>query len=251
MAHAGRGLMLADLRERIARMETGSARARSVLPFDARALDRHLPGRGLPLGCVHEFAGAGAAFEQAAAPISFVAGVLARLRGPVLWCLARRDLFAPGLAGLGLSPGRVIYAESRKDIDVLPLVEEGLRSPGLAGVVGEVSRISFDASRRLQLAAEASGVTTFLVRRWKAATDEALAKPTAAVTRWRISSLPSADLASPGIGRSRWRVELLRCRGAEPSSWIVDACDETGRLRVPADLADGSLQTPARRAAGR
>jgi protein ImuA len=249
MAHYRRRLLLADLREQIQRMEGGSARRRFVLPFGVRDLDRHLPGKGLALGCLHEFTGASPAFEHAAAPISFVAGILARLKGPVLWCLTRRDLFAPGLGGVGLSPERVIYAESQKDADVLALVEEGLRSPGLAGVVGEVSRMSFNASRRLQLAAEATSVTAFLVRRWKAASNEAVAKPTAAVTRWRISSLPSVELASPGIGRSRWRVELLRCRGAEPSSWIVSACDEKGRLSLPADVAHGPIQAPERQAA--
>jgi protein ImuA len=248
VAHAGRRLLLADLREQIERMESGSTRRRSALPFGHCDLDRQLPGKGLALGCLHEFAGASPAFEHAAAPISFVAGILARLKGPVLWCIAGRDLFAPGLASVGLSPERVIYAEGRKDADVLALFEVGLRSPGLAGVVGEVSRVSFNASRRLQLAAEASGVTAFLVRRWKAASIEALAKPTAAVTRWRISSLQSMELASPGIGRSRWRVDLLRCRGAEPFSWIVSACDEKGRLSLPADVADGPLQTPERRA---
>lgn len=249
MAQTDRSYLLAELRERIDRMEGAAARRRAVLPFGLRALDRHLPAQGLPLGCLHEFAGASPAFEHAAAPISFVAGILARLRGPVLWCVNRRDLFAPGLAGAGLAPERIIYAESFKDAGVLPLVEEGLRSSGLAGVVGEVARIPFDASRRLQLAAEASGVTAFLLRRWKAASDADLAKPTAAVTRWRIASLPSGGISSPGVGRSRWRIDLLRCRAGEPSSFIVDACDEKGRLAVPSHLADGPPAASRERAA--
>ena len=249
MSNAGRRALFADLRERIESLES-STRRRSALSFGVHDVDRHLPVHGLALGCLHEFAGASPAFEHAAGPISFVAGILARLKGPVLWCLARRDLFAPGLAGVGLSPERVVYAETYKEADVLRLVEEGLRSPGLVGVVGEVSRISFDASRRLQLASEASGVTAFLVRRWKAASETELGRPTAAVTRWRITSLPSVELASPGVGRSRWRVDLLRCRGAEPSSWIVSACDEKGRLSLPSDMADRPVQTPERRQAG-
>jgi protein ImuA len=248
MTHAGRRLLLADLRQRIERMEGGAGRRRSTVPFGLKAIDRRLPGGGLAIGCLHEFAGASPAFEHAAAPISFVAGILARLKGPVLWCVKRRDLFAPGLAAAGLRPERVIYAESFRDADVLPLMEEGLRSPGLAGVVAEASQMPFDASRRLQLAAEASGVTALLVRRWKAASEAALARPTAAVTRWRIASLPSTELSAPGIGRGRWRVELLRCRNAEPSAWIMEACDETGRLAVPADLADRPAAAPPRRA---
>jgi protein ImuA len=249
MSRAGHHLVLSELRERIERLER-RGRKRAVLPFGVAAIDGHLPEKGLVLGRLHEFAGASPAFEHAAAPISFVAGILARLRGPVLWCLPRRDLFAPGLAGSGLNPERVIFAETGKDADILPIVEEGLRSPGVAGVVGEVSRLSFDASRRLQLAAEASGVTALLVRRWKGASEREIERPTAAMTRWRISSLPSAELASPGFGAIRWRVELLRCRGGEPSSWIVSACDEKGRLSLPPDVADRPLQAPERRRAG-
>ena len=107
---------------------------------------------------MQESVGEGLGAEHAAAPTLFAAGILARRKGPVLWCLRQRDLFAPGLAGVGLHPDRVIYAETWHDREVLPAMEEGLRVPALAGVVGEVARLSLTASRRLQLAAEASGV---------------------------------------------------------------------------------------------
>src|SRR5829696_2619145 len=97
-----------------------------------------------------------------AAAILFTAGILATLKGPVLWCLASRDLFAPALACAGLHPDRVIYAETWRDAEVLPVMEEGVRCPGLAGVVGEIDHLSLTASRRLQLAAEATDVV-FLV----------------------------------------------------------------------------------------
>jgi protein ImuA len=45
-------------------------------------------------------------------------------------------------------------------------IEEGLRSPGLAGVVAETTaRITLTASQRLHLAAEAAGTPGFLLRR--------------------------------------------------------------------------------------
>jgi len=115
-------------------------------------------------------------------------------------------------------------------------MEEGLRHKQLAGVVGEVARLPMTGSRRLQLAAEASGVVAFALRRWTNAT---VVNPTAAVTRWRLTALPSASLpVAVGVGRPRWRVELTRCRGGEPAEWILEACDATGHLGVPADLAD-------------
>lgn len=42
-------------------------------------------------------------------------------------------------------------------------MEEGLRHRGLAGVVGELTRLTLTPSRRLQLAAEASSVTALVV----------------------------------------------------------------------------------------
>src|SRR4051794_23071241 len=48
---------------------------------------------------------------------------------------------------------------------------------------------------RLQLAAEESAVPALVIRRWRNDSERALAdEPTAAVTRWRISALPSRSL---------------------------------------------------------
>ncbi|WP_229426496.1 ImuA family protein [Microvirga alba] len=243
--------MLADLRHRIERLEHGR-RSRAVLPFGLAPIDRRLPGEGLALGALHELIEAGPGSEFAGAATLFVAGVVARLKGPVLWCLNRRDLFAPGFMNAGLHPDRVIYAETFRERDVLAVMEEGLREKGLAAVVGEVTRLGLTASRRLQLAAEASNVPAFVLRRWWTVAEKELASlPSAAVTRWRISPHPSLALPTPGLGRVCWHVELLRCRGGEPHSWILEACNEKGRLALPSDLADRPDQTPVRRAATR
>ena len=63
----------------------------------------------------------------------------------------------------------------------------------LAAVVGEIGRLPMVAGRRLQLAAERSGVTALLLRRWRNGAEAAAERdrPSAAVTRWRIASLPS------------------------------------------------------------
>ncbi|MCB8822491.1 damage-inducible mutagenesis protein [Microvirga rosea] len=190
------------------------------------------------------------AAEFAGSATLFVAGIAARLKGPVLWCLNRRDLFAPSLAGAGLHPDRIIYAEAFRERDILPSMEEGLREKGLAAVIGEVTRLGLTSSRRLQLAAESSGVTALALRRWWTVAEKELTiLPTAAVTRWRISPFTSQAPPAPGLGRARWHVELLRCRGGEPRSWIVEACDAKGRLALPADLANRSDPPQVRRSA--
>jgi protein ImuA len=254
--------VLAELRAAVARIErrgaTAAPAAGAVLPFGRAALDARLPDGGLALGALHEVAGSGPDVEHGAAAALFVAGVLARLPGLVLWALERRDLFAPALAGVGVHPDRVIYAEAGRPTGVLLVMEEGLRHPGLAGVVGEVSgRLTLTASRRLQLAAEASGVVAFVLRHSRRHADPALAEPSAAVARWRVGALPSPPPLPhtpdvPGLGRARWRLDLVRCRGAEPRSWIVEACDAQGGLGMAADLADGQAASARRprRAAG-
>jgi protein ImuA len=84
MPHAGRDIVLSELRERIERLEQGG-RKRAVLPFGVAAIDHNLPGNGLALGAVHDFMEAGAPSEHSACAALFAAGILARLKGPVLW----------------------------------------------------------------------------------------------------------------------------------------------------------------------
>ncbi|HXS41917.1 MAG TPA: damage-inducible protein [Stellaceae bacterium] len=232
---------IAQLRARIARIEHRGRSRHRVLPFGVPALDERLPQGGLACGALHEIGGNGFGAVHGAAAALFTAGMLARLSGPIFWCLSRRDLFAPALAGVGLHPDRVVYAEAKDDAAVLLCMEEALRHAGLAAVVGEVSRLSMTASRRLQLAAEASGVTAFVLRRWRSvAAAEEFARTTAATTRWRIAAAPSSPLPVPGIGRPRWIVELIRSRAGECGIWEMEACDAQGCLALPAELADRS-----------
>jgi len=239
------GRLDASLRASIARIgRTVEAARHPILPFGVPEIDGRLPGGGLALGALHEAADGGADIAHGAAAARLIGSVLARLSGPVLWVLGSPDLFAPALASVGLSPDRVLLAKAMRPALVLATIEEGLRHGGLAGVVGELSgRLTLTASRRLQLAAERSGVSCFVLRRSRRHDDAALAEPTAAVTRWRVNGLPSPpplphSPGTPGLGVRRWRLDLVRCRGGEPASWIVEASDAQGHLRIPAELAD-------------
>jgi len=214
-----------------------------VLPFGIESIDTALPGGGLALGAVHEFSEEGPRGHFAACALLFAAGILARIPGPVLWCLHSRDLFAPALARVGLRPDRIIFCETYKDAEILPAMEEGLRMRGLAGVVGELNRVSLTPSRRLQLAAETSGVPALIIRR----SSENLSESNAAMTRWRISPAPSFETSPFRMGRPLWRVELLRCRGASPNSWTLEACNAEGRCALPADVPDRSDSAQERR----
>ena len=229
-------LTLDILRQRVRMLERPTARHNGILPFGVQAIDSHLPEHGLALAALHEIGGGGADAGPAACAALFVAGILARMEGVVLWCAETKDVFAPGLACAGLPPDRVLYAEAKDEKTVLLVMEEALRHTGLSAVVGEVLRLPMTASRRLVLAAEKSGVMAVALRRQA----EANAPPNAARTRWRIGPYPSAPLPVPGIGRARWQIELTRCRGGTPNSWIMEACDAQGCLALPAEVGDRS-----------
>jgi protein ImuA len=245
--------VLADLRERIRRIEGASAGHRPALPFGLSEIDNRLPGGGLTRGALHEIAGGASGAVDGAAAALFAAGIAARTKGKVLWCVTRRDLFAPAIEQAGLSHNRVIFVEAGDEKDLLACFEEGLRHPGLGAAIAEIAKLSMNTSRRLQLAAEASGGIGLAIRRWRRQTEAAdFGQPTAAVTRWRVSALPSALLPVPGIGRTRWLVELIRSKAGESADFIVEGCDGKGRLAIPADLANGQVaaETGELRASG-
>lgn len=236
---------IVELRESLARISGDGLRRRPVLPFGIGAIDAKLASTGLRLDSLHEVAAATPSPTDDAAATLFLAGIAARAWGPVLWVVRRRDLFAPGLFQAGLAPERVIYAEAADDAELLALMEEGLRHRGLGAVVGEVKRAAMPNTRRLQLAAEGGRTVALLLKRHARAIDDKgggnpLAVPSAAMTRWRVAAAPSASLpvGANGVGRATWRLDLVRQRGGESAEWTMEACDETGRLALPARLAD-------------
>ena len=237
--------LLPQLRERIRRIERPVEAIHGILPFGIASIDRALPGGGLTRGALHEVLGVGGDEEDGALAAAFATGILGRLTamtdGMVLWCLPRPDLYGPGLAAHGLDPARIVLVRAPRDAEILWAMEEGLRASGILAVVGEIGVLPAVASRRLQLAAERSGITAFLLRRWRdggqAARERTL--PNAAATRWRIAAMPSRVLRNePGVGCARWRVELVRCRGGEPACWEVEVTDATGHVSLAASLAD-------------
>lgn len=225
------------LRAQIEKIEGPRGRAQTVLPFGVADVDSRLPGRGLGRGALHEIAGGGNGVIDGAAAALFAAGIAARTKGRVLWCITQPDIFAPAVAQAGLAPDRVIYVEAGDQASVFACMEEALRHGGLGAVVGEITQLSMKTSRRLMLAAEGTGAIGLALRRWRRQSDATdFGQPTAAATRWRVSVMPSRPLPVPGIGRARWLVELIRTRAGESADFELEACDEKGRLALPAEL---------------
>lgn len=220
--------LIADLRGRIERLEGAGGAvggdAAGKVSLGIGAIDRALGG-GLGRRGLHEVL----AGDDSGAAAGFCAFLLARLGedgGAVLWARHGSGLYGPGLAALGLDPARLILVRPARGDDVLWVLEEGLRSRAPAAVLGETGSGGPIALRRLQLAAESSGVAALLLRPFAAKT-----VPGPALSRWRIESAGRGDLLGP-----RWRVELQRARGGTPGTWLVEWCDETSGFAVAPEL---------------
>ena len=233
---------LALLRETVARV---AAARGPVLPFDVGPLDHLLAGGGLDGAGLHEVAAASASWSDDAAATLFAAGIAARFAAApgvsALWALTRFDLYAPGLEQAGLGPERILYAQGANDRELLAMCEDALRDGALACVVAEVKAADQTATRRLQLAASEGKTPMLLYRRYRRYGQCPLTDLSLACTRWRVGSLASAPLSMPGVGRGRWSVELVRQRGGPPFSLELEACDDQGRLALPAATRDRAV----------
>jgi len=221
--------ILSALRQTLRRLEGGvQQEAAGIRPTGLGLIDAALPGGGLQCGALHEILSEP---RDIPAAEGFAATLLAALsqHGPVLWCVENAELYGPGLARLGLDPARLVLVRAKRPRDLLWAMEEGLRMPGLVAVLGEPRSLDLTASRRLQLAAEASGVTGLVLSR----ADHA--GSTAALTRWHVTTAPGDDQTRTN---PCWQVDLLRCRGAV-------ALDEGGFGRWRVQPGDSELGVAA------
>ncbi|WP_031526543.1 ImuA family protein [Dyadobacter crusticola] len=189
------------------------------IDFGLGPIETAFPNQIFPTGAVHEFITD--APENAAATTGFVAallGPLMKINDFCLWISLNRTVFPPGLAFFGVQPERIIFIDLKKQSDLLWAIEESLKCPALAAVVGEIPEVTLTESRRLQLAVEQSRVTGFLLRH-----NPRSANTLASVSRWKITPLPSQlEPGMPGVGYPRWNVQLQKVRNGEPGEWEVE-----------------------------
>jgi protein ImuA len=249
---------LATLRGSIEHIEAhGDAYLPDRVALGHADADATLQG-GLALGAMHEvFTEAG---RQSAAATGFVAGLAGRAaaRRPMVW--VRQDfaeiesgaLSMSGLAEFGLDP-RVLVTVRAADVDTaLKTAADALACDALGVVVlevwGEARQLDLVTSRKLTLAAQASGVTGLLLR------VAAEPSPSTAETRWIVRaahSPPSAHspLAAPwsAWGAPVFDAQLVRNRHGPVGRWIMEwKCDER-LFEKPAAYPQPVAAAPAHR----
>jgi len=228
---------LATLRGRIERIEAhGDAYAPNKVPLGHAGADATLRG-GLALAAVHEVFAEG---HQSAAATGFIAGLAGRItaRRPLVW--VRQDfsdiesgaLSMSGFSEFGLDPRLLVTVRAADADSALRTAADALACDALGLVVlevwGEARQLDLVASRKLTLAAQASGVTALLLR--LAATPQ----PSTAETRWIVRAAHSPP-GTPSMPAAPWHAwgapvfdaQLVRNRHGPVGRWIMEwKCDE-------------------------
>lgn len=203
------------LRERLNCLEETQRRfSRTVSVADA--VDRWMPHGGLPAGCIHEVKGA-----TLASALAFSSTLAARIagdlitgeQGNILYIAPDRSLHPLGLLPYGIKLDQFLLISVRRS-QLSWAVMEALRCSQVSAVMAVLAGADLTASRRLQLAAESSGVTGFLLGPVSSAP---IAAP---ITRWRVS--PYVGRPGQRFDEPAWTLDLLYCRGGRPGSWTIE-----------------------------
>jgi protein ImuA len=197
---------------------------------DARAENAWLTG-GLARAQLHEIH---AVHNEGASAAGFaIALALASGATPILWLrseAAERQggrLHATGLVELGVAVDALVLGVVGDEGALLRAASDAARCAGLGTLVveawGRCPGIDLTTTRRLMLAAEASGVSVLLLR---IAADPV---PSAAATRWGVAAAASTPLAADAPGPPAFAIELQRRRGGPSGQrwrveWNRDAC---------------------------
>lgn len=281
-AASSRAKALAVLRATLARIEGGHGERAASLERSGRFalgapdVDAFLGG-GLNRACLHEVQAPCGADWAGAVGFGLALALRAAPRRPLLW--ARQDfleseagrLNGVGLAEFGADPASLSLVRGRDAEAVLRAAFDAARCRSLGAALIEIfgapSALDLTTTLRLARAAEASGVTLFLLRiRVGEASQEMKSwPPSAAVSRWRACAQNSRALLANAPGGPCFSVTLLRHRGgAADRSWRLEWQHDRGLFRetveahnaplsgsVPAVTADGAMAPlPAWRRAG-
>lgn len=220
MSDNGNRVLVEALQAEVSRLQKSE---RSTLPSEHTPVSNMLctafPDKKFPLGTVHEFIST--TKDTAAATDAFICTLMHTFlekKGYCIWIHLQQDIYAPALAQFGLRPEQIIFVSVNSDKEALWVLEEALKCDTLHAVVCSLRELSFNDSRRLQLAVERSGVSGFIHRQCPR-TENIVA----CTSRWKIRPLPSiTESGFPGPGFPRWEVALLKVRNGRPMRWELE-----------------------------
>ena len=154
-------------------------------------------------------------------------------------------LYGLGSAPFGIDVKRLLLVRAATPKDVLWATEESLKTRGVAAVIGEMAGTAeaadLTATRRLSLAAQKGRALALLLRQ------HVSPAPSAAATRWRVSSAPGAGDFYGGLGRTAFHLTLTKNRRGACGTWVLQWDDDGSRFEpaLPRAVAAAPFDRPA------
>lgn len=224
-----------------------SAVIQNPVTFGTDAFDHRIRG-GLTQHALHEVYAASAEDASAAAAFVMMIAMRACPAGrPIIWVRENRcdrrtgHIHAAGLLELGFNPDDLVIVDAPDTLAALRAGADIVKC-GQVGVVviepwGKAPLLDLTASRRLTMAAAASGVLTLVLR------VDAEPVASAAQTRWQVAAAPSCPLAANAPGHPAFDIALLRHRGG--ISGFETRLEWNSDTRSFAPLSGGAPAVPA------
>ncbi len=220
--------LVGELQRQIARLE-GSRRPAELPPVSSGCppLDEVLPEKGFRRGTLSEWFSDGDG--SGATGLAFLAAREACADGGVLVVMDdRRQFYPPAAARLGIGIEQMLVVQACNATDSFWAMDQALRCPAVAAVLGWPEKLDARTFRRWQLAVEQGGGLGILLR-----SSCARHEPSWAEVRLQVEPLPAKTSRS---GR-RLGIELLRSRGLACGARVeVEVDDETCTVRLAAQL---------------
>ncbi len=183
--------------------------------------------------------------------LGFVSRGLAETGRRVLWIqdrlsqLEMGSLYGPGIEAFGLDPDRLLLLKPDRPSDALWAMEEALKCPGIAMVIGEFFQdkgLDLTTTRRLALAAREQDGLGVVIRHQPGS------QSTAAWTRWIVTT-QSGDVRDGygGLGAAAFNVILARNRSGPPGQWALVWDKESHEFfeKIPRNLAATAEHGPS------
>ncbi|OUR79701.1 hypothetical protein A9Q83_04740 [Alphaproteobacteria bacterium 46_93_T64] len=254
--------IISQLKEQIEALETHVRSERACVNRSVSTSDLARDALQLKPGAIHEFVPG--TYADYPAALGFMICLLLNMQSdkaaPVLWCSLDEysdfptSPYPQGLASLGLAPENILQVSVQREKEMLWALEEALSSAACPLIIGAYSApeklYDFTVSRRLSMRAARHGGTLLLLRHHMAGQRTTSAGSTAALTRWSISSRPSAPIHHtntkiPAMSAPRWQVSLTRCKqgilAGHPKNWQLEWDHEALSFSLVAPLVDRTL----------
>ncbi len=183
-------------------------------PTGFRALDRLLPGGGLPVGAVTELLSE----RNGIGEFGLLMPCISRLtqEGRRVALVAPPYVpYAHGLAGHGVRLRQLVLLSPESSSDALWATEQTLRSSSFGMVIAWPTRVGDRDLRRLQLAAEVSGSVAVLYRPLQMAGQTS----------------PAALRIAIGVSQGTLKLHIMKNRGGQPTDVFLPAAQHSSGFR--------------------